>query len=172
MARVAFDAKRKEGQDKNYFKGDFTTPEMLAIDLIALVPILSDDVVLDAGSGEHKVWYENIPSTRKKEVEIKDGKDFLTFSEQVDWVIGNPPFWQFIPFVLHSSEIARKGFGFLTNHSRINQLTPRRLEKLKEKGFYLSVIHILCVKKWFGRYYFIVFTRTPAQGISWSTKNY
>lgn len=172
MARVSFDAKRKQGIDKNYFKGDFTTPEPLVIDLLKKVPIIEGDIVIDAGSGERKVWFNNIPSSKKIECELKEGSDFLEFDKEVDWVVGNPPFWEFIPFVFKASEISRKGFAFLTNHSRINQITPVRLRKLEEKGFYLSGITIFAVKKWFGRYYFLVFSKKKNQAIDYLKVNY
>lgn len=55
----------------------------------------------------------------------------------------NPnPTTLFIKFLFHSSEIANKGFGFLIKHSRLNQVTPKRLDDLKAKGFHLSRIQI------------------------------
>ena len=172
MARKSFDANKQVGMDKNYFKGDFTTPESLVIDLLKKVPIIEGDIVIDAGSGDRKVWFNNIPSSKKIESEIKDGSDFLKINKEVDWSIGNPPFWEFIPFIFKASEISRKGFAFLTNHSRINQITPVRLRKLEEKGFYLSSITIFAVKKWFGRYYFLVFTKTKNTSIDYLKGNY
>ena len=171
IARVAFEAKQKQGVDKNYTVKE-PTPESLVIDLLKLVPFEKEDFVVDAGSGEIKVWFNNIPTDNKDELEIDEGRDFLQYDKEVDWVVGNPPFRGFIDFIFKSSEICRKGFGFLTNHSRINQLTPRRLENLKEKGFYLSKLHIFGCKKWFGRYYFILWTKKSSESISWNTKNY
>jgi hypothetical protein len=172
MARKSFDANKQVGIDKDYDKGDFTTPESLVIDMLALIPIEKTDVVVDAGSGERKVWFDHIQSDNKREVELKDGADFYAYSEKVDWVVGNPPFREFIGFIFKSSEICRKGFAFLTNHSRINQITPVRLRKLEEKDFFLNHIHILSVKKWFGRYYFVIFTKESTKAIGYSTKNY
>lgn len=170
MAKAAFDAKREKGQDKDYDKGDFTTPESLVKHLLSLVPYSPDDLVVDAGSGTKKVFYDNIDA-RKEEYEIKEGKDFYECKE-ADWCVGNPPFREFIGFLFHSSKICKKGFAFLTNHSRINQLTPRRFETIKEAGFYPSKLHIFGTKKWFGRYYFIIFTRKPGDVITWSLTNF
>jgi hypothetical protein len=172
MARKSFDANKKVGMDKNYFSGDFTTPESLVIDLLKKVPIIEGDIVIDAGSGKRKVWFDNIPSTKKIESELIDGSDFLKFNKEVDWCVGNPPFWEFIPFVFKASEISKKGFAFLTNHSRLNQITPVRLRKLEEKGFYLSSITIFAVKKWFGRYYFLVFSKEKSKNIDYLKVNY
>ena len=172
MTRYVFDSKKKVGSNKNYWSSDFTTPEELVKDLLNLVPFKKNDSVIDAGSGLRKVWFNNIPTNNKESVEIKDGEDFKEYNKKVDWVVGNPPFTEFISFIFKSSEICKKGFAFLTNHSRINQLTPKRLDDLKEKGFYLSKIHIFGCKKWFGRYYFLVWTKEESKDISWVRKTY
>jgi len=171
MARKSFDANKKVGSDKNYSM-KFNTPKQLVEDLLKLIPFENEDFVLDVGSGKNKVWFNCIPTTNKDECEIEDGKDFYDYKNQVDWVVGNPPFPEFIGFLFKSADICRKGFGFLTNHSRINQITPKRLDDLKAKGFHLSKIHIFGVKMWFGRYYFLLFTKKPNDCISFSRINY
>jgi len=171
MARKSFDANKKAGMDENYSM-KFNTPKQLVEDLLKLIPFEKEDFVLDAGSGRNKVWFNCIPTTNKDECELEEGKDFYDYKNQVDWVVGNPPFPEFIGFLFKSAEICRKGFGFLTNHSRINQITPKRLDDLKAKGFHLSRIHIYGVKMWFGRYYFLLFTKKPNDCISFSRINY
>lgn len=172
MAYIAYKSKKDLGKDPNYYNSDFTTPESLVKDLLKLVSYSNKDFIIDAGSGERKVWFSNIKFTKKEELELKDGKNFLDYNKKVDWVIENPPFTDFIKFIFKLAEICNKGFAFLTNHSRINQLTPRRLEKLKEKGFYITKIHVCSIKKWFGRYYFLVFTKNKSENFSWSNINY
>ena len=171
MARKSFDANKKVGIDKNYSM-KFYTPESLVIGLLKLVPYSKNDFVVDAGSGFNKVWYKNIKSNNKEEIELDDGNDFLDYNKKVDWVVGNPPFTLFIKFLFKSAEICDKGFGFLTNHSRINQITPKRLNDLEDKGFYLSKIHIFGCVDWFGRYYFLLFTKDKNKGITYSRINY
>jgi hypothetical protein len=41
------------------------------------------------------------------------GEDFLTRTEQVDWIITNPPFTLSLEFILQCKRIARKGFWLL-----------------------------------------------------------
>ena len=124
--------------------------------------------MIDAGSGKNKVWFRNIPTKRKDEFELSEDKDFLAFNGKADWIIGNPPFRDYIKFCYKSCEVADKGFAFMVNHARLNQLTTKRLSDFATKGFFLSGIHIFDVKKWFGRYYFVIFTKERNDGITWS----
>lgn len=160
----------------------YTSPLMVK-DLIKLIPFENEDYVLDAGSGQNKVWYENIPiKCNKTECEIEDGIDFLECNDKYDWVIGNPPFatnkiingrhQNLIPqWIEKSSEVATKGMAFLLNHKVINFLTPVRLQKLKEKGFEITRWHIVADKRWFGRYYFLIFQKKKGI-LSWERKTY
>ena len=157
------------------------TNEQMVKDLIAITPIKGS--VLDAGSGKNKVWYNNLVG-EKYECELDDGCDFLTqWEKRVNWIVGNPPFasneiingrhQNLIPqWIEKASQIADKGMAFLINHKVINFLTSARLEKLKEKGFYLTRIHIVADKRWFGRYYYIILEKKPNKFISWERKTY
>jgi len=172
MSRIVFDEYRKnKGFDEKHTNREYT-PESCVKDMIKFVPIIEGDIVLDCSCGINKVWLNNFPTINKIGIDKDFGDDFMTYNERVDWVISNPPFTNFIEFCFKSSEICNKGFAFLINHSRINQVTPRRLERLKEKGFYLNEIIILSISKWFGRFYFLVFTKNKSESINWSLENY
>lgn len=171
MSRQSYNANKKFGNDPNYTFREYT-PESLVKDLIKLLPIETSDFVLDAGSGCNKVWFNNLPTLNKDEVELDEGKDFYEYSKKVDWVVGNPPYPEFIEFLFKAAEICNKGFAFLINHGRLNQLTPRRLKKLEEYGFRLNLIQIVSIKEWFGRYYFIAFSKDKNQVIAFSNINY
>lgn len=146
------------------------TNEQMVKDLIAITPLSGS--VLDAGSGKNKVWYRNIPDyCDKYECEIEDGNDFLLWDKKVDWVIGNPPFnigWKFIDKM---TEIAQVGIAVLGNINNFNQFTPKRLQTLKDNGFELQHIHIISDKRWFGRYYYLIFERKKGF-VSWERKTY
>ena len=146
----------------------YYTNEQMVKDLITITPISGS--VLDAGSGD-KVWFNNLKG-KKYECEIEDGCDFYEWNKKVDWVVGNPPFDQQKKFLLRAGKIAEKGIAFLGNINFWNGLTPLRLEKLKENGFYLKRIHIISDKRWFGRYYYLIFTKEPNDFISWELKTY
>ena len=155
--------------------GDITfhyTNEQMVRDLIAITPINTTDSVLDAGSGKNKVWFNNINVLEKYECEIEDGVDFLKWDKQVDWVIGNPPFHQGWLFLEKASKIANKGIAFLGNLNFWNSCLPSRFEMLKEKGFYLNKLHIVQDKRWFGRYYYLIFTKQNNNFLTWERKTY
>lgn len=147
------------------------TNEQMVKDLIAITPLSGS--VLDAGSGKNKVWYKNIPDNCESyECEIEDGNDFMDWNKKVDWIIGNPPFnigWKFIEKM---TEIAQKGIAVLGNINNFNQFTPLRLDKMKEAGFTLKNIHIVSDKRWFGRYYYLIFTKKENRFLSWERKTY
>jgi len=146
------------------------TNEQMVKDLIAITPIKGS--VLDAGSGKNKVWYNNLVG-EKYECEIEDGLDFMNWNKKVDWVIGNPPFHLGWKFFEKSLEIADVGIAMLGNLNFMNSTClPNRLEKAKEKGFYLQHIHIVQDKRWFGRYYYLIFTKEPNNLLSWNKKTY
>ena len=158
----------------------YTNPEMVEY-LLSKTPISGS--VLDAGSGKNKVWFSQLKD-EKYECEIEDGVDFFEWDKKVDWVVGNPPFAgneinekgrhpNLIPlWVEKSSVIAQKGMAFLINHKVVNFLTTTRLEKLKDKGFFLTKIIIVADKRWFGRYYYLIFTKEPSNFLEWNNKTF
>jgi len=167
--------RRERERDRTFY---YTNEEMVK-DLIGMTPIEVDDVVLDAGSGKNKVWFNNLVCIKKYECEIEDGCDFYKWDKKVDWIVGNPPFRDkamgnnlIASWIEKASEVAERGMAFLINHKVFNTLTPRRLEKLREKGFYLQKIHTVSDKRWFGRYYYRIFTKNPSDLVTWSLKNY
>ena len=149
------------------------TNEQMVKDLLGLIPFEEKDYVLDAGSGKNKVWFNNLPNfVQKDECEIEDGKDFLTYGKSFDWVIGNPPYHIGWEFTQKASQIATKGFAWLVNNTEMNSLfTPRRLQIVKDNGFEITSMKVVADKRWFGRYYFIVFEKKKGF-ISWERKTY
>lgn len=164
-------------QQKDYIKPQnielhYTKPEMVK-DLLKILEINKNDTVLDAGSGLNKVWYNNIECQTKYECEIEDGNDFYKWEKTVDWVIGNPPYSHAKNFLLKAAEIAQKGIAFLVNNNCFNSfLLPTRLQTLSEKGFYINKIKVVNDKRWFGRYYFVIFTKQTNRFIEWELKTY
>ena len=121
-------------------------------------------------------FYNAMPEP-KDWAEIEEGRDFfeyLPFDGHCEHIVTNPPFrtyingeWKnaYIPVLERSMSIATKTIGLLINHKIFNSLTPHRLEKYKKNGWVISHIHIVSVKKWFGRYYFIVFRKNHEKSL-------
>jgi len=151
------------------------TNEQMVRDLLAITPIFwQKDIVLDAGSG-NGVWYHNFlcPQENRRECEIERGKDFLLWEEKVDWVVGNPPYHCSWDFTNKATQIAKKGVAWLLNNTCFNsQFTPKRLATLKERGFYVQHIRVVSDKRWFGRYYYLIFGREDKKLLSWERKTY
>lgn len=148
------------------------TKDSMVKELIPLIPFKESDTVLDAGSGKNKVFFKNIPSFCKAyEIELDDGKDFLKQTKSYDWIIGNPPYHIGKDFLTKAMETANKGIAFLINLNCLNSfLLPSRLKKLTEKGFYLQSIHITQDKRWFGRYFFVIFSKAKNSFLTFSDK--
>ncbi len=152
--------------DKEFY---YTNDNMVQ-DLIAITPL--SGTVLDAGSGKNKVWFNSIKQGEKYECEIEDGCDFYTWNKKVNWVIGNPPFHEGWKFMEKALQIATEGIAFLGNISFFNQFTPHRLEIIKSYGFYLWHIRVVSDKRWFGRYYYLIFKTLDKGFLSWNKEVY
>jgi hypothetical protein len=160
------------------------TPRTLAIDLVALTPLEEDDIVLEAFKGEG-AFYDALPSyVRPEWCETSQGRDYKDFTGTADWVISNPPYrlelqdgkrvnalW---PLLDYFSTRVAKGIGFLINDKCLSTLTPRRLQILAERGLHLTKLVVCSVKKWRGRYYYVLFTKTeePVETFRFLLPNY
>ena len=153
-------------KDKIYF--EHQTPKELAKDLIKYITFENDDVVLEPFKGEG-AFYDALGSNVVKEsTEIEDGRDYLSHEGFVDWVVTNPPyrletgtkrvnsFWIILD---HFSNKVTKGMAFLINEKCFSGLTPKRIKILNDKGVYLHKMIVCSVKKWRGRYYFLIFKK-------------
>jgi len=159
---------RKQTREKEFHYTD----ESLVKDCLQLINFNKEDVVLDVGSGENMVWFNNFPVKNKDWVEIEKGRDFFEYDKKVDWCVGNPPFRLLPKMVEKASNISNFGIGFLMSIDGINSLTPLRLEKLKNKGFSMKRLFVVTCKRWFGRYYFVIFTKEDNDFVSYSKTNY
>ena len=156
------------------------TPEECAKDLIKLVPITSEDILFEPFRGEG-AFYNNFPESNPKIwSEIMEGIDYKDINQEYDWVISNPPFkvvidnkkihsWDYIDYF---SQRARKGIAFLINDNCFRGLTTKRLHTLKERGWSITSITVCNIKKWFGRYYWIIVERKESNFFNYLLPNY
>ena len=145
------------------------TPEELCKKLIKYVPYEEGDVLLEPFKGEGG-FYNNFPTNTINEwCELQQGRCYTSYTGKIDWVITNPPFKletgnkrvnSFYYLLNYYADRAEKGICFLANHSCWGTLTPIRITELNKRGWYLQKAVICNVKKWSGRYYFIIFTKT------------
>ena len=108
--------------------------------------MIKKDRLLESGLN-----YRNT-KTRKRAVNIPAG-----------WVRLN----SFIPIVDRTMEICNKGFFYLVNAKLWSSITVKRLKTWKEKGWSISRIKQMEIKKWYGRYYVVKFERNSKSLIEW-----
>jgi hypothetical protein len=158
------------------------TPEELCKILITKIPLVNDDIVLEPFKGEGS-FYNNFPTNVKKEwCEIEEGKDYKDYTGSIDWIISNPPFKldigdnnrvnSFYSILEYFSTKVNKGIAFLGNDYCFSTLTPLRMKKLNDNGLYLQGYTICNVKKWRGRYFFMVFNKIPNNNIGYIEGSY
>ena len=170
-------------------KNDFyyleQTPHILAKDLIASLDLGEGLNLLEPFKGEG-AFYDQFPTNCFKDyAEIEEGRDYKTTNfhfQRIDWVITNPPFRitdekdksvnSFYPLLDYYAERVSTGIAFLSNDKCFSTLTPVRLKALRDKGWFLSKVLVCAVKKWRGRYFWIVFTRTPSDTFRQLDGNY
>jgi hypothetical protein len=148
------------------------TPVALAQALIPLVPLEPHDTLYEAFRGQG-AFYNNFPEGHPKDwSEITEGRDYKDYTGEYDWIITNPPyrletneeqkdnafrrvnaFWILLD---HFSQRARKGIAMLVNDRCIVSLTPLRIKKLEDRGFFIESLKVCNVKRWRGRYFFII----------------
>ncbi len=133
------------------------TPDDVAKDCIEYtLPFIDvNDVLLEPFAGGD-AFYKQFPKENKKDwCEIQRGRDYLKSDLTCDWVITNPPY-SIMNDILPKLYECRKGFCLLVNNLT---LTPVRLQKINDAGFYISLIYFFTISKWFGRQYYYVFEK-------------
>lgn len=150
------------------------TPEELCKKLIGMVPLISGDRVLEAFKGEGN-FYNNLPDFVEKDwCEITEGRDYKDYHQPFDWIISNPPFRMdeenvgkrvntFFKLLKYYTERAEKGVAFLGNDTCFSTLTPVRMREFNSRGWFIHSITCCAVKKWRGRYFFIILKKEPCE---------
>ena len=129
-----------------------TNPEMAKY-LISMISLEVGDNVMEPCLGKG-AFYNALPDyVNKHYCEINEGKDYLLYDGMVDITLSNPPFvprslfWNFHKTAMRTT---RKAIYWLINLSSLNVFTPKRLNEMKEEGWYIKSIHIVSDKRWFG----------------------
>ncbi len=147
----------------------YTKPTM-AKHLIDRITFKDGDVVCEPCRGDG-AFYNNFPdNVVKTYYEINEGKDFLQATEPVDYIAANPPFVPrklFWNFQQKAMEITRKKIYWLINLSAMNVFTPKRLNEMKEQGWYITSQYIVADKRWYGRYVWLEISKEPSDYYTW-----
>lgn len=153
----------------------FTNPDM-AIDLITNhTNILDGDVVCEPGKGDG-AFYDNLPNNCEKiYCEINEGIDYLEDERKCDITCSNPPFVPrklFWKFQQKAMDNTRREIYWLVGLHCLNVFTPKRLEEMKQKGWFINTLHIVADKRWYGRYVWIKITKEDGGVFTWKKKSY
>ena len=142
------------------------TPLEVAKKLIEMTHIKETDTVLDPSKGQG-IFFENIPPCREKYwCEIDRGVDFFEFQQEVDIVIGNPPYSMWNRWLEHTVSLKPRKIAYVFG---MLNLTPLRLKYLQDNGYILSKIHITTVKNWFANCVLAVFERDGEPVLTFDT---
>jgi len=158
------------------------TPRSLAKDLLEQTPLTENDRVLEPFRGEGAFYDAFPPFIQKDWCEATQGRDYTAFEGTTDWVISNPPYRSEVGdkrvnalwiLLSHFADKVTKGIAFLINDKCLSTLTPRRLQILAEHNLYLTKLIVCSVKKWRGRYYYLIFQKgTPSSSFVHLLPNY
>jgi hypothetical protein len=118
----------------------YTKPAMAQY-LISCIDFRPGDVVMEPSRGTG-AFYDNLPPyVVPKWCEINEYRDYLEYGGRVDVTISNPPFvprklfWEFNRKAMETTE---RGIYWLINFSSFNVFTMKRLEEMKNKGWYMA----------------------------------
>jgi len=130
---------RKTANDKIY-----TPPEVAQL-MINMCEIKEGQSVLDPSKGGG-VFYDCFPNYCIKDYcEIDENKDFFNYNNNVDIIIGNPPYSLITKWLDHTLKICNK-FCYILGAMNF---TVSRLRKISNAGFGLTKIHLVKVNWWF-----------------------
>jgi type I restriction-modification system DNA methylase subunit len=158
------------------------TPQELCKELIKIIPFDENDKVLEPFKGEGS-FYNNLPTNVEKDFcEIEEGLNYKDYDKEIDWVVSNPPFKletdskrvnSFYYLIKYYASRVKKGVAFLGNDFCFATLTPIRLKELNEThGLYIHKIIVSNIKKWRGRYFFIIFRKQPCEFYNYIEGNF
>lgn len=153
----------------NIKEGFHYTPPEITKELIKDIDFVDGSSCLETCRGGGS-FYDILPDNIIKDwCEIDMGRDFFQHTTITDISIANPPYQVeiegkrkniVIKWMNHQFSITNKECWYLLNGSMFSSLTPIRLNKWKSLGWNMCFMRILNIKKWYGRYYWVCFSKT------------
>ena len=128
---------RKTANDKIY------TPLPVAKKMIEICNIQPEDKVLDPSKGGG-VFYDNFPECIKSYCEIEENKDFFDYNEEVDIIVGNPPYSLWTKWINKTISLNPKKICYIFGTWN---LTNVRLRELHKNGYNIQKI-VFCKIDW------------------------
>ena len=149
------------------------TKEEMAKYLISISNIKEGDIIMEPCYGDGS-FFKNLPTnTKNLYCEINMGIDYLEFEGEVDITLSNPPFvprklfWELHKKAMNTT---KREIYWLINISSLNVFTPNRIEEMNNMGWYMTNLHIVSDKRWFGRYVWARFEKDKEKNILEYTK--
>ena len=153
----------------NIKDGFHYTPKEITKELIKDIEFIDGDSVLETCKGSGS-FYDILPDNTVNDwCEIDMGRDFFEYTKKIDISIANPPYRieidgelknAIIKWMNHQFSITNKECWYLLNGKCWSSMTPIRLNKWKALGWNMCFMRILNIKKWYGRYYWVCFSKT------------
>ena len=138
------------------------TPKPVALIMIKLCKIKNGSKVLDPSKGGG-VFYDNLPTNCIKDYcEITENKDFFDYNDNVDLIIGNPPYSLWDKWIEHTMKITNK-FCYILG---CFNFTDARVRKILNNGFGITKIHLLKIDWWYSPSYIVIFEKDKKSIIS------
>jgi DNA modification methylase len=95
--------------------------------------------------------------------EIELGKDFFEYNKNVDVIISNPPYSCIDKVFEKSVSLNPHTISYLIGSQNF---TPKRVEYMNSKGYFLVKLHYMKIYKWFGHSVICVFSKNGSNCIS------
>ena len=155
----------------NVKDGFHYTPIEITKELIKDIEFIDGETCLETCRGGG-AFYDILPDNIVKDwCEIDMGRDFFERTTPTDISIANPPYavkdengvlskGLVIKWMNHQFSITKRECWYLFNGNGLRSLTPVRLKKWKLLGWNMCFMKILSIKKWYGRYYWVCFSKT------------
>jgi hypothetical protein len=158
---------------------EIQTPKIVWERILEYFPIVYNDIFFEPFKGAGSLY--DLVDCKKEWCEITQDKNIFDYdfkTSVVTKLYTNPPFKAMIPtnkkgkltfkykncvyffleyFMINLPLLVE--CGFLMNAKSFQSLTPKRLAKLNELGFYIHNVVCLNIQKWYGLYYFVLFKK-------------
>ena len=157
MSEIAHSIKHRD-TPKDVF---YTPPALVKLHLDMVKPYVSEhNIVYDPffGKGAYYNAFEvAFPDSTYEFSEIEMGKDFFDFDKPVDVIVSNPPYSMIDRVLEKSVSLQPHTLSYLIG---FHNLTAKRIEYMNQRDYWLEVVHLTKVYKWYGMSAIVIFKHT------------